>query len=143
MLGMKKNSEHKSDEADHESAEEMIAAAKPLDLSAFGEPAFRPGFMQDLVARIEALESHEAPQAENLAGLARSVLDLAQRLERIERAVHAQSQQHAIQELGLERQTRFSAMDLAVKARGPGDTGAATVAMAEIMLGWLRAMPGA
>jgi hypothetical protein len=69
--------------------------------------------------------------------------DLAERMAKLEYAIHGQAQEVGVQQQALERQTRYSAMQLAIQARGPGVTADDTIAAAEAFLVWLRTVsPG-
>ncbi len=73
-----------------------------------------------------------------LGDAGRTIDDLADRLAQLEMAVHGRKQDASIQQQSLERQTRFSAMQLAIQARGPGALPDEVIAAAEAFLVWLR-----
>ena len=73
------------------------------------------------------------------ARLAQAVIEINSRLQTVEVVVRQMGQQRALGEWQLERNTRAAALDLAIKARGPGASGDETVDTAEAFLAWLKA----
>ena len=90
-------------------------------------------------AAAEDKEAWNRAVAANLSELQERLAQAEEALRRQAQIITAMSQQKSIQEMQLNTNTRAISLDLAIKARGPGDDGAATTATAEGFLVWLRA----
>ena len=124
----------------------FAAKIDPAVPVADGAPVDAPGrdaAVADYAARLDACvaaisridqEIRVGPDAQ----FARSLLDFNERLTRIEKQIAFMSSAQALQEKQMDLNKRATALDLAIKARGPDDSGGDTTATAEAFLVWLN-----
>lgn len=77
-------------------------------------------------------QTAEKTMEQRLAALEQEIARLHEHLRR------AGDEQTRLGREQMERQTRFSALQLAIQARGPGADGETTAKTAEVFLSWLR-----
>jgi hypothetical protein len=94
----------------------------------FVPPEDTPGYQLRLINELEG----------RLGAALGNISHLQQRLTQLEVFAHKQSQNQEVAKEIAERQTRYSALDLAIKASGPGAGGDVMTALAEGFLTWLR-----
>jgi len=91
-----------------------------------------------LVGRVDYQQTQVIDISSRLDRLAEDVARLQQRLTQLEVFANNLHQQQGVAREMAERQTRYSALDLAIKASGPGADGGQMTLLAEGFLAWLR-----
>lgn len=95
--------------------------------------------LRDRVSLLEEQMKFLGANKVDAGPISNAFLGLQERLGTVEKVVNALSQQRASAEVQLELNARVAALDLAIKASGPGADGDAIVAMGEAFLAWMKA----
>jgi hypothetical protein len=125
----------KTNDSDSAGFEEMVAAAPQTELDRLAN------LVGSLAADVDDLKRRPAGENPPESVVAKALVGYAQRIDAIEKYLNHQMQDTSVQRDQLERNTRHSALDLAIKVCPQGTEFDTLHKVYEGMLGILRGMP--